>query len=114
MSMNNYASPAPASTDTLHDTWRRQFGIMIQDASGGAQPVFYVADIQIVAAPAPAVVHLNVNAAQTLRAADARWFGVNMANWDGYLNNSTTATSLSIRPSSGPWPTRSESASTGW
>ena len=32
MSMNNYASPAPASTDTLHDTWRRQFGIMIQDA----------------------------------------------------------------------------------
>jgi hypothetical protein len=30
--MNNCASPAPASTDTLHDAWRRQFGIMIQDA----------------------------------------------------------------------------------
>jgi ribosome-binding protein aMBF1 (putative translation factor) len=30
--MHDYASPAPASTDTLHDTWRQQFGIMIQDA----------------------------------------------------------------------------------
>lgn len=65
-------------------------GIWIQDASGGAQPVFYVADIQVGAAPAPALVHLNVNAAQALRTADPRWFGVNLATWDGYLGNAAT------------------------
>jgi hypothetical protein len=31
VSMNNYPSPASDSTDILHDTWRRLFGIMIQD-----------------------------------------------------------------------------------
>jgi hypothetical protein len=63
-------------------------GIYIQDTSGGAQPVFYVDDIQLNAAPAPALVHLSVNASKTLRLADSRWFGVNIATWDGYLNNS--------------------------
>src|SRR5208282_3444947 len=33
-------------------------GIYIQDTSGGAQPVFYVDDIQFNAAPAPALVHV--------------------------------------------------------
>lgn len=31
MSMIYYASPIPASTDTLHGTWPRLFGIMVQD-----------------------------------------------------------------------------------
>jgi ribosome-binding protein aMBF1 (putative translation factor) len=26
-----YASPAPVSTDTLHNAWRRMFGVMVQD-----------------------------------------------------------------------------------
>ena len=34
-------------------------GFRIQDASGGAQPVFYVDDVYLGAAPAPAVVHLR-------------------------------------------------------
>jgi len=54
-------------------------GIYIQDTIGGAQPVFYVDDIQLNAAPAPALVHLSVNASKTLRLADSRWFGVNIA-----------------------------------
>ena len=65
-------------------------GIYIQDTSGGAQPVFYVDDIQLNAAPAPALVHLSVNASNTLRLADSRWFGVNNATWDGNLNNAQT------------------------
>ena len=31
VSISNYPSPASASTDILHGTWRRLFGIMIQD-----------------------------------------------------------------------------------
>ena len=69
-------------------------GLRIQDASGGAQPVFYVDDVYIGAAPAPAVVHLSISAAQTNRMADARWFGVNAATWDGYLGNSATLPAL--------------------
>ncbi len=69
-------------------------GLLIQDALGAPQPAFYVDDVQIGAAPAPALVHLNVDATQALRKADARWFGINMATWDGYLNNATTASLL--------------------
>jgi hypothetical protein len=69
-------------------------GLRIADASGGAQPVFYVDDVYIGAAPAPAVVHLNILANQTNRLADGRWFGVNTATWDGYLGNSATLPAL--------------------
>ena len=65
-------------------------GIEIQDTSGGAQAAFNVDDVQLVAAPAPALVHLAVNASNTVRQADARWFGVNTATWDSYLGNSQT------------------------
>jgi PKD repeat protein len=65
-------------------------GILIQDNLGAAQSVFYVDDIQLGAAPAPALVHLAVNAANTVRKADARWFGVNLATWDGNLGNAAT------------------------
>jgi hypothetical protein len=64
-------------------------GIQIQGTSG-AQQVFYVDDMQLVAAPAPTVVHLKVDASKTLRTVDSRCFGVNNATWDGYLNNSQT------------------------
>ncbi len=70
-------------------------GIWIQGNSYTAQPVFYVDDIQLVAAPAPALVHLTVDAKQTIRAADARWFGLNTAVWDSYFD--TTATSNALK-----------------
>jgi hypothetical protein len=69
-------------------------GLRIQDALGGAQPVFYVDDVYLGAAPAPAVMHLNILAGQTNRMADARWFGVNTATWDGNLGNSATIPAL--------------------
>ncbi len=65
-------------------------GIWIQNTTSGSEPVFYVDDIQFNAAPAPALVHLNVNAALVVRTVDARQFGVNTATWDGYLGNPQT------------------------
>ncbi len=63
-------------------------GFEIQgDDGGAAQPTFYVDDVQLVAAPAPALVHLGVNAGQTLQTVDARQFGLNVATWDNSLSN---------------------------
>jgi alpha-L-arabinofuranosidase len=69
-------------------------GIYIQDTSGGAQPVFYMDDIQLNAAPAPALVHVGVDVTKTNRTADARWFGVNTATWDSYLSQTSTTSNL--------------------
>lgn len=65
-------------------------GFFVQSAIGTAQPVFYVADIQLLATPAPAMVHVGVDANEVIRGVDARWFGVNTATWDGYLGNAQT------------------------
>jgi hypothetical protein len=69
-------------------------GIWIQSSAGSSQPVYYVDDMQIGAAPAPGVVNLSVDASQVIRAADARWFGVNTATWDSFLGNSATLPAL--------------------
>jgi hypothetical protein len=90
-------------------------GIWIQGSVATAQPTFYVDDIQLVAAPAPALTHLGVDATQTIRPADARWFGVNTATWDSYLGNSQTlpllqeAGCLALR-----WPGGSTSDTYHW
>ena len=65
-------------------------GLQIQDNSGGSQPSFYVADISLVAAPAPAVVNVTVSAAQPGRTVDDRLFGVNLTMWDGQIANAQT------------------------
>src|SRR6058998_2641478 len=52
-------------------------GFWIQDRSGTTKPAFYVDDISLTAVPAPSVVSVTVNAAQSIRAIDARHFGVN-------------------------------------
>ena len=63
----------------------------IQIWNGGTlQSNFYIADIRLVAAPAPAVVHVSVNATQTVRTVDARLFSVNTAAWDGNLDTPST------------------------
>jgi alpha-N-arabinofuranosidase len=69
-------------------------GFRIQNSISAAQPVFYLDDVYLGAAPAPAVVHLNIFANQTNRTVDARWFGVNAATWDGNLGNSATIPAL--------------------
>ncbi|HZL78746.1 MAG TPA: hypothetical protein VFC17_07820 [Candidatus Limnocylindrales bacterium] len=51
---------------------------------------YYLDDIQLNPMPAPLLLHLGVDAGQILRMADARWFGVNTATWDGLLGNAQT------------------------
>jgi alpha-N-arabinofuranosidase len=91
-------------------------GIQIQGGSA-AQPVFYVDDVQFVAAPAPALVHLNVDASQTVRTVDSRLFGVNDATWDSYIG-SATATTISLMKQAGittlRWPGVSTSDGYHW
>jgi alpha-L-arabinofuranosidase len=70
-------------------------GFVIQDSAGSTEPTFYVDDIQLVSATAPAVTHLAVNAGQTVRTADARWFGMNVAIWDNDLDSALTVTAFS-------------------
>jgi len=62
----------------------------IQGAAGGAQPIFFVDDVELTAAAAPAVVHLGVNAGQVLQTVDARQFGLNTATWDTSFGNPQT------------------------
>lgn len=69
-------------------------GFVIQGTLDAAQPTFYVDDIYLNAAPAPALNHLSVNATQSIRAADARWFAVNTAVWDGNFDTATTISLL--------------------
>jgi alpha-L-arabinofuranosidase len=61
----------------------------------GVTNTFYVDNIYFTAQSAPALQHLSVNASNTIRSADARWFGVNTAVWDGYLDTSYTSNALS-------------------
>jgi hypothetical protein len=90
-------------------------GILIQSTTGSSQPVFYLTDIQFNAAPAPAPVHLGVDAASDLRPVDARQFGVNTATWDGSLGNAQT---LPLLQQAGcqtlRWPGGSTSDSYHW
>jgi hypothetical protein len=65
-------------------------GFWLQGSTGSAQPTFYVDDVQLVAAPPPAVVHLGVDAGQLLGTVDARQFGLNTATWDGSLGAAQT------------------------
>ncbi|MFO1476152.1 MAG: YDG domain-containing protein [Verrucomicrobiota bacterium] len=69
-------------------------GIWIQGNSASAQPAFYVDDIQFGAAPPPAAVHLALNAANTVRKSDSRWFGLNTAIWDTSFDTASTSNAL--------------------
>lgn len=71
------------------------FRINLQLTTEGATNTFYIDDVSLTAKPAPALQHLSVDATQVLRTADARWFGVNTAIWDGDLDTSATSNALS-------------------
>jgi hypothetical protein len=64
-----------------------------QLTSYGSTSAFYLDDVSLTAIP-PSPVHLQVNAGRTLRQADARWFGLNTAIWDGYFDTATTSAAL--------------------
>jgi len=70
-------------------------GFALQDAAGSTEPTFYLDDIQLNAVvPPPTLTHFTINAVQPLRTADARWFGLNAAVWDGYYDTPTTVSLL--------------------
>ena len=64
--------------------------ITLQLTASGTTGTFYVDDLQFTAAAAPALTHLGINATQAVRSVDARWFGVNTAMWDAYLDTPET------------------------
>ena len=73
-------------------------GFAIQDSVGSSEPTFYLDDIELVPAqPPPSVVHIAVNAAQPVRIADARWFGVNVAVWDSALDTADSISTLAAQ-----------------
>ena len=87
----------------------------IQGTTGSAQPTFYVDDVELVGLPTPPVVHLGLNATQTVGTVDARQFGFNTATWDGNLGNSTTLPLLkSIGCQALRWPGGSTSDGYDW
>jgi alpha-L-arabinofuranosidase len=106
------ATPQPqhfSMNTPLTNTWQQYFvplaaigaagatnfdGFAIQDDAGSAESTFYLDDIQLISVPTPAVVHLTVNAGQPVRTADARWFGMNAAQWDSSLDTPQTIADL--------------------
>ena len=90
-------------------------GIRFQSTIGSAQPSFYVNDLRLTAAAAPAMVQLRVDATRALRLVDARHFGINTATWDGGLGNSAV---LPLLRSAGMtalrWPGGATSESYHW
>ncbi len=70
-------------------------GFVIQDSAGSAEAAFYLDDIQLdEVVPPPAVTHFSIDAGQPLRTADARWFGLNAAMWDGNYDTPDTVSLL--------------------
>lgn len=65
-------------------------GFAIQDSAGSAEAVFYLDDVQLLNATAPALTHLTVNASQVIRTADTRWCGLNTPTWDSLLDTPQT------------------------
>jgi hypothetical protein len=57
-------------------------GIVIANLNSVPSP-FYIAGIELTAAPKPPVVHVGVYAAAPIRTVDARVFGINNVAWDG-------------------------------
>jgi hypothetical protein len=68
--------------------------ISFQLTQNGKINPFYLDDVNLTAIQ-PGTVHLRIDAGQTLRSADARWFGLNTAVWDDNFDTPTTASALS-------------------
>ena len=64
-----------------------------QLTGSGSTNAFYMDDVNLTAIP-PSPVHLKIDASQALRPADARWFGLNTAVWDGNFDTPTTTEAL--------------------
>jgi len=67
--------------------------VTFQLTSSGTTNAFSLDDVNLTALM-PVVIQLSADAAQPLRAADARWFGLNTAIWDGYFDSTNTSIAL--------------------
>ena len=67
--------------------------ISFQLTSSGTSTPFFLDDVSL-STVVPLVVHLQINATNTLRTADSRWFGLNTAIWDAYFDTPTTSNAL--------------------
>ncbi len=75
-----------ASLGAANATNLARITIWMTNGSG----TYYLDDIQLDPVSPPPLTHLGVDANDTLRSADARWFGLNTATWDGELANAQT------------------------
>ncbi|MEO6184224.1 MAG: carbohydrate binding domain-containing protein [Verrucomicrobiota bacterium] len=66
----------------------------VQLRNDGTTNTFYLDDMQLTPAAVPALVKIAVNAGQSLRTVDPRFFGVNTAIWDGYFDSVSTSNLL--------------------
>jgi hypothetical protein len=58
----------------------------LQIGNGNSTQPFFIDDLRMVAAPAPAVVHVSVLANQTVRTVNGNVFGINQVGWDANVN----------------------------
>jgi alpha-N-arabinofuranosidase len=72
------------------------YRINLQLTASGATGPFYLDDVNLAASSPiiPPTAHLSVDASHVLRAADARWFGLNTAVWDNLFDSSATSNAL--------------------
>jgi len=68
--------------------------ISVQLRNNGTTNTFYLDDLQFTGNPSPALVHLDINTTQTVRRADARWFGFNCLLYDGAFDSPATLAAL--------------------
>ena len=66
----------------------------MQLSGSGTTNIFYMDTVNLVSKPAPSPIHISVNATQTVRTVDSRWFGANTAAWDGNFDTPTTSALL--------------------
>src|SRR5208282_1352162 len=57
-----------------------------QIGNGTSTQPFFIDNLRMVAAPAPATVHVSVLATQTVRTVNGRVFGINQVAWDGNVS----------------------------
>jgi alpha-N-arabinofuranosidase len=80
-----------------------------QFGNGTSTQPFFIDDLRLVAAPAPATVNVGVTATQSVRKVDGKVFGINQVAWDPNVNTPATAAVLNdigstiIRWPGGSW-----------
>ena len=65
-----------------------------QFGNGTSMQPFFIDDLRLVAAPAPATVHVSINASQAVRTVSGRIFGINQVAWDANVNTPASASVL--------------------